>query len=400
MIFMEGKRKKSILFVNNHLNVGGVERALVELLAALDYNKYDVDFLLLQDKGDYFGRVPEEVNILYYDTRKLEGPFWKNILSNLLKGRFSDVCFRVIQVYSKKYGRQHLAALRRLLPLREHYDAAIAFRHDQCAEIVAYSVDADKKFCWWHHGEINVLAAKVSDTAELFSQFDKVITVSNGCRRMIEDAFGLAPEKTAVIPNIIDVDYIRGLAGDEDPFGKDSRNRFVTLSRLSYEKHVENAVYAAEMLIQRGHNDFVWYIIGDGDKEAEINDLIAERGLGDYLVLTGKVANPYPYLRFAKALIHPSYVESQGIAVLEAMALCKPVVVTRSTGPEDYVVNDYNGIFVKKGAKCLAEGILRLLGMKSNDLKKLESNAFDSIKHNYIPEIVCVKFDELLNTTF
>ena len=39
--------KKKLLFINGHLNVGGVERSLVDLLRNIDYNKYDIDLLYL-----------------------------------------------------------------------------------------------------------------------------------------------------------------------------------------------------------------------------------------------------------------------------------------------------------------------------------------------------------------
>ena len=46
-------KKTDILFVNGHLNVGGVERSLVDTLKHLDYNKCSVDLLLLEDADEY-----------------------------------------------------------------------------------------------------------------------------------------------------------------------------------------------------------------------------------------------------------------------------------------------------------------------------------------------------------
>ena len=45
--------KKNILFINGHLDVGGCERSLVDVLKNIDYSKYNVDLLLLEHKGDY-----------------------------------------------------------------------------------------------------------------------------------------------------------------------------------------------------------------------------------------------------------------------------------------------------------------------------------------------------------
>lgn len=36
-------------------------------------------------------------------------------------------------------------------------------------------------------------------------------------------------------------------------------------------------------------------------------------------------------------MIHPSLVESQGITIIESMALGTPVVAVRSKGPEEFI---------------------------------------------------------------
>ena len=54
---------KRILFVNGHLNTGGVERALADVLRHMDYSKYAVDLLLLEDTGDYAAELPPEVEV-------------------------------------------------------------------------------------------------------------------------------------------------------------------------------------------------------------------------------------------------------------------------------------------------------------------------------------------------
>ena len=61
--------KTDILFVNGHLNVGGVERSLIDTLKHLDYDKFNVDLLLLEDLGNYACEVPKQVNIILKDTR-------------------------------------------------------------------------------------------------------------------------------------------------------------------------------------------------------------------------------------------------------------------------------------------------------------------------------------------
>ena len=55
---------KNILFVMPSLGSGGAEKSLVNLLSLLDYEKYNVDLLLLKPEGLFLGQIPQEVNVL------------------------------------------------------------------------------------------------------------------------------------------------------------------------------------------------------------------------------------------------------------------------------------------------------------------------------------------------
>ena len=69
------KRMKHILFINGHLNAGGVERSLADILKHMDYTKYAVDLLLLEDVGDYASELPPEVHVLFRDIHNTYGSF-------------------------------------------------------------------------------------------------------------------------------------------------------------------------------------------------------------------------------------------------------------------------------------------------------------------------------------
>ena len=55
--------KRTILFINGHLEAGGCERSLTDVLKNINYDKYEVDLLLLERRGDYLEEIPQEVNI-------------------------------------------------------------------------------------------------------------------------------------------------------------------------------------------------------------------------------------------------------------------------------------------------------------------------------------------------
>ena len=387
--------KKSILFVNGHLRVGGVEKALVDLLSWIDYGRYDVDLLLLEGDGEYRDLLPGQVRVINKDMRRLEGPFWKNLWNNLTHARFGNIYYRVVQVIAAGTDKRLLRLTRPMLPVRKHYDAAVAFRPGHYAEIAAFTVQADIKVCWWHHGSVPGSQSKRRELSSLLHAFDKVVTVSEGCRDLLASAFDIKPEKVVVIPNIIDSERIDAAAVGDDPFGEDKRYRIVTLSRFAPEKHLEEAVEAASLL--EGKLDFVWYMIGDGTKFKMVRDRVAKYGLCDRIVLTGSVVNPYPYLKHADLMVHPSHVESLCISVLEAMALRLPCVVVRSFGPESFIRNGHNGVLVEKGAQALAEGIETILSLQPSILGQMTANGRVTVEESFGPETVIDKFYNLID---
>ena len=67
--------KKTILFINGHLDAGGCERSLIDVLKNMDYEKYEVDLLLLEHFGDYSDEIPKEVNVVLCSIDSAFGSF-------------------------------------------------------------------------------------------------------------------------------------------------------------------------------------------------------------------------------------------------------------------------------------------------------------------------------------
>ena len=387
--------KKSVLFVNGHLNVGGVEKALVDLLSCIDYAKYDVDLLLLEGDGDYRDQVPSCVRVLHKDIRVLEGPFWHMAWRNLKSFRIGNIFYRSIQVMAKKHGSSWLSLLKPFLPVRKHYDAAIAFRPGHYAEIVACSVSADRKYCWWHHGAVPDSINKRRSLERLLSKFDRIVAVSEGCKSLLSASFDIPVHKYAVIPNIVNGDNLNLLADKDNPYGTDNRFKIVTLCRFAPEKHLEEAVDAAAKLEDR--LDFVWYLIGNGSEFERISEKVRALGLQNRIVLPGQITNPYPYLKHADLMVHPSHIESLCISVIEAMAMGLPCVVVRSIGPESFIEDGNNGIMTEKGTDALLEGIMKVVSMDKEELGLIRDNALMTVHRFFSPETVIKGFEDLVN---
>lgn len=383
--------KCRVLFVNGHLNVGGVEKSLVDLLRWLDYSKYDVDLLLLENTGDYLEQIPENVNIIYKDTKEAYGSFFHTFFNNLIRGKFCLIYYRVILLISNFGGKVFLRYWSLFFKLPHKYDCAIAYRPGICADVVAYAVKSEKKICWWHHGECLYSQVQIKDTNNVWKSFDNIVTVSHGCKKMIESIFNYPSAQVVVIPNIIDIVRISTLAGEKTPYDdKPEDIKIVTVGRLSPEKHIQDIPQIASELIKRDVNRFQWYIIGEGDMRKEIEKKIKENGVEEHVYLLGPKFNPYPYIKFADMMVHTSQVESQGLTILEAMALKTPCVAVTSLGPKEYMRED-NGLLVHYSVEMVSEGIIDML--QKRNLETLIINAYRMVKENFSPSKIISIFN-------
>ena len=393
---MHSSHKKRLLFVNGHLNVGGVEKSLVDLLRHLDYTKYDVDILLLRGMGDYFDQLPKELNVILCDTSAIDGNVITAVMYCILQGKLRLAWLKIIIFLSSVFGRWMLLLARPSLPISCSYDYAIAFRHDVCADFVAYIVNSNKRFCWWHFGEWNVKATKEVALTKLWNKMDCIVAVSEGCLNMIENRLPMLKTPVRVIPNMVDIRAVEQLSRVLKPNLDSKRGvTLMTITRLYVEKHVEDVPHAAALLLRNGISNFSWYIVGEGDKFEEVRLAIDYYGVQQHVFMLGNKVNPYPYMLAADIFVHPSRVESQCLSVLEAMSLRKPCIVCRSIGPSSYIHSGENGLLVDTDANSIAKAIVSLI--KGVDTTQMGEKAYQTVVGQFTPEIVMNKFYSLIN---
>lgn len=379
---------RKVLFINGHLNTGGVERSLVDVLKHMDYSKYAVDLLLLEDTGDYVSELPSKVNVLFRDIHHTYGSFVSSIRQCIVAHDWMCLRLRFLFLLQKFFGACALKRVATILLGKHHYDCVIGFRPGICSDLAAYSVRADRKITWWHHGEFNVDCMAYGN---MCSKMNAVAVVSQSCKAMLQEKLPELESKLVCIPNMLDTVAIGQKAGNS-PYTGDMLH-IVSVGRLAPEKHFENIIPVAKTLRDMS-TDFVWHIVGEGPERSKLEMLIAENDLKDYVILDGSKTNPYPYMKYADLFVHPSYVESQGLTVLEAMALDVPCVVTKSRGPCEFIEDGINGLLTEQSPESLTEKVLSILTDKT---------LFQSIKENtvcpeqFAPDRVMKQIEELID---
>jgi glycosyltransferase involved in cell wall biosynthesis len=194
---------------------------------------------------------------------------------------------------------------------------------------------------------------------------DAVVCVSARQAAKVRQA-GVPSVRTHVIHNAIDVNRFinvdrqcrRQLA---DLFAKPPRFFVGAAGRLSPEKGFGILVAAAER-VTKERADVGFVLFGDGPLREELRADIAQRGLGDRVILAGFRKNLDQWLPALDALAIPSFTEGLPNVALEAFAARVPVVGTDVGGIPEVVEDAVNGYVVPPGdPDSLARGLLDML---------------------------------------
>jgi 1,2-diacylglycerol 3-alpha-glucosyltransferase len=178
-------------------------------------------------------------------------------------------------------------------------------------------------------------------------------------------------QRIEVIPTGIDLDQLH--AGPRRPararFGVPEEAPLVCYSgRLAREKNL-GTLFRAFQGVRAAFTDAHLLLVGGGPGEAECRAMLGSLGLEDRVHITGYVsrAEVFDCLADSDVFAFPSLTDTQGLVVLEAMALGRPCVALRSGAVEGIVRHDVDGLLVDPTPEAFAAGIGRLL--ESEDLR-------------------------------
>jgi len=161
-----------------------------------------------------------------------------------------------------------------------------------------------------------------------------------------------------VIPNGVDLDSFC----PAETARKSDALRLLTVGRLSVTKRVQMLIDAVEILHRDGRKLHLT-IVGGGQAEQELREIVSTRDLGEVIEMAGRVrAENMPQLyRDNDVFVSASMQEGMSNAMLEAMASGLPIVTTRCEGVEELIAD--NGMVVEQAnAQSIAEAVETLAG--------------------------------------
>lgn len=392
--------RKSILFVINTFSRAGAETALLGLLRMLDPEQYDISLFVLTAQGELLPELPPYVHVLnpVYDNTSVLSKEGKRKLSrlalrSLLKRATGIRLFPyLLRNFWDMFTRKSIASDKLLWRVLSdgaprwdtQYDLAVAYLEGGSTYYVADHVHATKKAAFVHTDYAKAGYTRKLDQ-ERYQKFDKIFTVSDAVKLSFLKFYPEHKNKIDVFHNILNIAEIRRKSllsgGFSDTY---TGTRILTIGRLTSPKALEVSIDALKLLRDAG-GKFRWYVLGEGDQRAKLEQKIDTLGLEQDFLLCGAVDNPYPYLAQTDLYVHASRYEGKSVAVQEAQILECTILASDCSGNLENVSDSVDGKLCALTPEAIRDGILWL--MEHPDEAKRYAKAAGQKHQNQASEI-------------
>ena len=167
--------------------------------------------------------------------------------------------------------------------------------------------------------------------------------------------------KVMMLPLGVDVEAFRPRdaprRNPSEPF------RLLSVGRLSPPKGYPILLEAVALLREHGRN-VTLTLVGAGPLRTTLEELIAIRGLKDFVRLAGACNHDrvVDYYDSSDAFVLPSFLEGLPVVLMEAMAMELPCVATWIAGVPEIIEDDLEGLLVPPAsATAIADAVERLM---------------------------------------
>jgi glycosyltransferase involved in cell wall biosynthesis len=193
---------------------------------------------------------------------------------------------------------------------------------------------------------------------------DQVLVNAEAVRDFVHRNEGCPRDKMVVIPSGVDTDRFRPAAGTDlkSRLGvPEDRHIVGIVTRMRVRKGVEEFIRALG-LVRARHPDAHGVMVGEVTLDEPLQNLVRELGLQEHLSLLGRRSDMPQVLSAFDVFVLSSHDEGMSNAILEAMAMERPVVATDVGGTGEVVRHGHSGLLIPpKDPEALAAAVSEVL---------------------------------------
>ncbi len=387
---------KKILFYTSGVGLGGVEKVILEVLKAIDKNKFDIKLGLQYENENLFeSEIPREIEYKYMLPQEIIDK------SLYYRSKKKNIFYKILYSFMLKYEKYIIK--KNYLEFSKDREIIIDFKSGDFLKLINLNKGI-KKICWLH-GEITKLNRYEERKNKLRNQLKKCNKVICICNEMKENVIKEIPEiedKLEMIYNPFDIEKIKELSENILELSEKEKellkNKYIIMvSRLELKMKDFFTLFKAYQKILLNNNDLKLYLLGEGPDRKKIEEEIKKMNLESKILLLGMKKNPYPWIKNAKILIHSSKSEGFGLVLVEGLILNKVILSTNCpVGPKDILNNGKYGSLVDIGDyKAMADEMCELLSENSEKRNQYLEKTSEAIQR-FDEKIIIKQIEKML----
>ncbi|HEU4685453.1 MAG TPA: glycosyltransferase family 4 protein [Nitrospira sp.] len=227
----------------------------------------------------------------------------------------------------------------------------------------------------------------------LMSAADWLVAPSQSMLSQTLKQFPRFKARGAAIHNAVDMDEFKSN-------GIEERGEHILCVALHHRRKAIDVLIRAFKLFSADHPGVELWLVGDGPATGQLQELAQELGLKDRVKFLGRQDRRAVrmLLRRCRLAVLPSRVEPFGIAILEAMASCKPVVASAVGGIPEIIEDGTNGILVEpENPEALCSAIMRV--WKDQALAgRLAQAGYETVKRQFQWQTAGARYESIFAT--
>lgn len=319
---------------------GGAERVLVDLAEGFARRGHEVELLLASAEGPYLKTLSPAVKVVDFGVKRTLSALPK--LRNYLRKHRPQALLSTLE---------HANVVAVLANILAGSPTKVFIREAISTSSSTLGLSKTKAFI-----ALNLMRLFYPRAAGL-------IAVSEGVAKEMVDILGVKAESVTMILNPVLTSRVFSLAQEalEHPWFGTDIPVLLAVGRLSHQKDFPSLIKAFASL--RAEREVRLVILGEGEDRKALEQLAKDLAVDSDLDMPGFVDNPFSYMARASVYILSSLAEGLPNALIQAMALGRPVVATDCpSGPREILESGrYGKLIPMQDSVAMAQAIREIL---------------------------------------